>query len=94
VSHKDIIKTLDSTKEYDAEQLKKLQHLKIRVEIIGDPKRLEQSRKNMLTVVHDAARKWHGSPEGLKWHSEHAKRLIANRVIRTKLCENCAKLFQ
>ena len=36
VSHKDIIKSLDSTKEYDAEQLKKLQHLKIRVEVIGE----------------------------------------------------------
>jgi hypothetical protein len=36
VSHKEIIKTLDSTKEYDAEQLKKLQHLKINLEIIGE----------------------------------------------------------
>jgi hypothetical protein len=36
VSHKDIIKTLESTREYDAEQLKKLQHLKIRIEIIGE----------------------------------------------------------
>jgi hypothetical protein len=36
VSHKDIIKTLDATKEYDPEQLKKLQHLKIRIEVIGE----------------------------------------------------------
>ena len=36
VSHKDIIKSLDSTKEYDPEQLKKLQHLKIRVEVNGE----------------------------------------------------------
>jgi hypothetical protein len=34
VSHKDIIKTLEATKEIDPEQLKKLQHLKVKVEVI------------------------------------------------------------
>jgi len=54
VSHKDIIKSLDSTKEYDAEQLKKLQHLKIRVEIIGeapDLKKISDLLKELSKAV-------------------------------------------
>jgi hypothetical protein len=36
VSQKDIIKTLEATKEYDPEQLKKLQHLKMKIEVVGE----------------------------------------------------------
>ncbi len=46
VSHKDILKTLESTKDYEPEQLKKLQHLKIRIEIIAEAPDLKKISDN------------------------------------------------
>jgi hypothetical protein len=53
VSHKDIIKTLESAKEYDAEQLKKLQHLKVRVDVICEAAEL----KKISDVLKELSRK-------------------------------------
>jgi hypothetical protein len=36
VSHKNIIKTFEATKKIDLGQLKKLQHLKIKIEVVGE----------------------------------------------------------
>ena len=51
---------------------------------------LEKVRKNMQKA-NEAACKWHGSPEGRKWHSEHAR----NQNIQPKefVCEWCGKKF-
>jgi hypothetical protein len=34
VSHKEILKKLDEAKDFDPEQLRKLQHLKARIEVV------------------------------------------------------------
>lgn len=41
----------------------------------------------------DAARAWHASPEGLRWHSEHGVASWANRGVRQLSCEACGKPF-
>jgi hypothetical protein len=54
------------------------------------------SRKFALEKATKEAVNWHKSEEGRKWHSEHGKRLIAERKLKplTKNCENCKKDYQ
>jgi hypothetical protein len=37
VSHKEILKKLEESKDFIPEELKKLQHLKVRIEVICEP---------------------------------------------------------
>lgn len=53
----------------------------------------EKSRENIRLHAQPAAVKWHGSEEGRAWHSEHAKRVVANLEPRTFVCEHCGKEF-
>jgi hypothetical protein len=41
----------------------------------------------------NAAKEWHGSPEGRAWHSAHAKRLAEQRQPVTSQCLVCSALF-
>lgn len=41
----------------------------------------------------EAAMAWHASPEGLEWHSKHAKAQIADRVYRVR-CQYCGDEFE
>ena len=46
-------------------------------------------------AMQEGARRWHGSPAGRKWHSEHAKEYI-HKIIADKIkknCELCGKEF-
>lgn len=47
--------------------------------------RLEKAKKG--------AAKWHSSPEGRKWHSEHAKKSFKRRKRIKKRCEQCNKNY-
>ena len=40
------------------------------------------------------ANKWHGSEEGKKWHSEHAKEQFANVKPKAFICMWCGKGFE
>lgn len=59
----------------------------------NDPKERE------LLLIHCAANRektkaWHASPEGLKWHSENAKKSWLNRAMLDLKCIECGKPFQ
>jgi hypothetical protein len=52
VSHKDILKMLEETKDFSPEELKKLQHLKLRIEVIceaEDLKKISDLLKQLVT---------------------------------------------
>ncbi|MGE0294949.1 MAG: HNH endonuclease signature motif containing protein [Hyphomonadaceae bacterium] len=40
------------------------------------------------------ASQWHGSPAGLKWHSEHGKAAYAKRTLVTKTCSLCGSKYE
>ena len=42
----------------------------------------------------EKAKEWHNSEEGLKWHSEHAKKTWINRKQYFKNCEVCGNQYQ
>lgn len=41
----------------------------------------------------EAAKKWHASEEGRKWHSEHGKEVFKNKKECVKVCKKCGKEF-
>jgi hypothetical protein len=52
VPHSGVLKKLDEMKEYDPEQMRKLQHLKVKAEVIceaGDLKRITDLLKELAT---------------------------------------------
>ena len=57
-----------------------------------DGTKLAQARKN-IAAAGEAARTWHGTPEGLKWHAQHARDQHAARQPVAKVCEQCKANF-
>lgn len=57
------------------------------------PDRKEKSRKNIKTAI-VAAAEWHGSEEGLAWHSKQGKANWQRRKLNTYQCSFCGKEFQ
>ena len=47
-----------------------------------------------LAAARQKANAWHGSPEGLAWHSENGKKAWDNRVGHTKKCDFCTKEYE
>jgi hypothetical protein len=43
--------------------------------------------------VLEAARVWHGSPEGRAWHVEHGARTWANRIATDRTCQHCGATY-
>lgn len=41
-----------------------------------------------------AAREWHKSPEGLKWHTEHGHKTWDQHPVRKSKCAHCRKEFE
>ena len=54
---------------------------------------LERKRKNIIEKAVPAAKGWHKSEEGRKWHSEHAKREAEALVPVEYTCTQCGKKF-
>ena len=50
--------------------------------------------KKSLVKAREAAKIWHGSDEGRKWHSEHGKKVWENMPTVTKVCECCGKEYE
>lgn len=46
-----------------------------------------------LLKARNAAKSWHRSDAGRKWHSEHAKEIADNTPLIKKVCEQCGKEY-
>lgn len=46
-----------------------------------------------LTSIRPAAAEWHSSPEGVEWHREHARRIMAARPLLPGICDQCGNAF-
>lgn len=55
--------------------------------------RKEQSREDIHKAI-EAAAKWHGTKEGIEWHSKHAKEYWDNAPMQTYTCTWCGEEFQ
>lgn len=55
-------------------------------------KRLEQTQAAQQ-VAQEAAKAWHGSPEGKEWHEEHGKKTWVNRPWVLCKCQECGRAF-
>lgn len=62
--------------------------------IITNPALIEKVKKN-LDYAREFANIWHGSNAGNKWHKEHRKNSIGDKLERNveKHCEICGKSF-
>lgn len=47
-----------------------------------------------LDRIRPAAAEWHGSPEGIEWHTEHGKRTWDDRQPVDAVCERCGATYQ
>lgn len=88
VHHKDHDRSNNSIE--NLELLDESTHLK---EHINDEIRKENGRKQIVLAI-EAAKEWHHSEEGKKWHSEHAKQAFKNRKPITYRCTWCGKEFE
>ena len=57
-----------------------------------DEEKREQARKH-AALIRPLTKKWHGSEEGLKWHSEHGKETWKSKEYIREFCVNCGKAF-
>lgn len=53
----------------------------------------KKTSKFALLVRARRATRWHGSPEGLAWHSQHAKKCFAERQPLARICDQCGSPF-
>lgn len=60
---------------------------------MSQPDRAQKSREDIQKAI-NAAREWHGSADGQKWHSEHAKEYWENAPLQTYTCGFCGKEYQ
>ncbi len=68
------------------------EHEKLHASLWTDERR-EKARKNVLEKAVPASKAWHGSEEGRKWHSEHAKKVFGNMDFLDYECTFCGKAF-
>lgn len=57
-----------------------------------------EDTKKWVRAMHEGARKWHKSPEGLAWHAQQGKIVSAamavlHRKTESKRCENCGQKY-
>lgn len=77
----------------DLELLPKSEHMKKHWQEKTEEERNEV-RARFVKNVGDAAKKWHCSEEGRKWHKEHYERMKgALHQRKLYLCKCCGKLF-
>ncbi len=59
---------------------------------VADEGMLAKMRQNMAKA-NEAAKEWHHSEEGRKWHSEHAKQQAAKLQYRKYICQCCGREY-
>ena len=49
-----------------------------------------------IKAMHEGAKKWHGSPEGVAWHRKHWRQDCKKSMFArfTKKCEHCGKAYK
>ena len=62
--------------------------------IHGNTEERRTSLRDVQPLGIEAAKEWHGSEEGLKWHSEHAKKAFASKPFRKITCGFCNKEYE
>ena len=50
--------------------------------------------RKSLEKAQEGAKTWHGSPEGLAWHSKNGREAWKNRKLYTVACQICGKEFE
>lgn len=92
IHHKDGDRSNNSIE--NLEMLPEYEHMSLHM---STPERVAQSRENIKKAI-AAAPKWHSSPEGKAWHSQHGKKVAAHQkeiaVPKTFVCAWCGKEFQ
>lgn len=58
-----------------------------------DPE-FKAARLRDLAAAQEAAKAWHASEEGLKWHSENGKKVWANKVAVAAKCSVCGTDYE
>lgn len=58
------------------------------------PARRDWARANFIANAHPAAKKWHGSDAGLRWHSEHGKATAESRPVEVMTCAHCGARYE
>lgn len=46
-----------------------------------------------LNAIREKASEWHSSPEGVEWHREHGRKVMAERPLLAGTCEQCGNAF-
>jgi endogenous inhibitor of DNA gyrase (YacG/DUF329 family) len=46
-----------------------------------------------LDSIRGAAAEWHSTPEGIEWHREHGRKVMAERPLLSGTCEQCGNAF-
>ena len=64
-----------------------------KIHAVLSEERKEELRKILLENATPAAAEWHGSEDGRKWHSEHAKETWRNAAEKEYICSYCGKTF-
>lgn len=62
--------------------------------IHGNTEKRRISLRDVQPLGVEAAKEWHRSEEGSKWHSEHAKKAFANKPFRKITCGFCNKEYE
>lgn len=44
--------------------------------------------------IRPMAAEWHSTPEGIEWHRENGRRMMARREARSFICEYCGTAFE
>ena len=90
VHHKDF--NPDNNDIDNLELLTKEEHLKYHANLQDKA----WARENLLKNAVPAAAAWHGSEEGLKWHSAHGKKTMEIRLEKktTKKCQFCGADYE
>ena len=58
-----------------------------------EPERVAKSKELIYNAI-EAAREWHGTEDGAKWHSKHAKEYWEKAPLNTYVCTYCGKEYQ
>lgn len=74
-------------------ELSKEEHSKLHAEELTDEQRAKKA-ENVVKNAIPKAKEWHGSEEGRKWHSEHAKDAFSHRDVLKYQCTFCGKEFE
>ena len=68
-------------------------HAVLHGETLSDERR-QQMRESLAKYGQPAAKEWHGSEEGRKWHVEHGKEVFKNLQPIEYVCTYCGKRFE